>query len=386
MITDTRCRIKRINMMHDTGYMIQDKENTPLNPPLPRGNTPLNPPLPRGELKGGIVNRASCIMNRASCILNRAGTTLVELMVTLAIFSIIMGMMYSVYNAFLKAATAERKVAKTEMDVFAVSWPLIKEIQTAGFGIPSTGTCTPAVTGAVASGELVIHSTASGDDSAAGTYAYVTGTTCMLSTTDIPMGSKAVVISSTTKKQLSPAGSPVTVSTSTSSYISTGCEGTLYQNNMVYWIPWTSQAGALECYRTTYTMRDYDPASSKPAMCASGTKKLSRKADASGSADFRPMLDCVRALAYRFGCINDSGNLTWHSDTACTGATGSPVLKLVKVGMVMQSGTRRDSQSPQTINLFEDLGGNWTTVNLTDEQRYYKWRELEYTVTLRNTQ
>jgi N6-L-threonylcarbamoyladenine synthase len=44
----TAVRIK----IQDTRYMIQDK-----------GNTPLSPPLARGELKGGNVHRASCIVH-----------------------------------------------------------------------------------------------------------------------------------------------------------------------------------------------------------------------------------------------------------------------------------------------------------------------------------
>jgi len=39
-------------MIHDTGFMIQDSDNTPLSPPLIRG-----------ELKGGIMYRVSCIMH-----------------------------------------------------------------------------------------------------------------------------------------------------------------------------------------------------------------------------------------------------------------------------------------------------------------------------------
>ncbi|MBI4689031.1 MAG: prepilin-type N-terminal cleavage/methylation domain-containing protein [Nitrospirae bacterium] len=57
--------------MYDTEYMIQDKENTPLNPPLPRG-----------ELKGGIVNHESCIVNHS-------GFTLIELVISVTILLIV---------------------------------------------------------------------------------------------------------------------------------------------------------------------------------------------------------------------------------------------------------------------------------------------------------
>ena len=57
-------------------------------------------------------------------------------MITLVIFAVVISMIYSVFNAFIKQATSERKTAKTEMDVINVAWPLLKEIQTAGFGVP----------------------------------------------------------------------------------------------------------------------------------------------------------------------------------------------------------------------------------------------------------
>ena len=57
-------------------------------------------------------------------------------MITLVIFTIVISMIYSVFNAFIKQATSERKTAKTEMDVINVAWPLLKEIQSAGFGAP----------------------------------------------------------------------------------------------------------------------------------------------------------------------------------------------------------------------------------------------------------
>lgn len=300
------------------------------------------------------------------------GVTLVELMITLVIFTIVISMIYSVFNAFIKQATSERKTAKTEMDVINVSWPLLKEIQTAGFGVPKTGTCTPAIS--ESGGVLTIHSTASGDSQYAGKWGYV-GTGCVLSTTDIPSTENVVVINNTDRSRLG------LTTVNVSNALST-CD-TNYINNVAYWTKTDGSGTKLECYRTDYSLRTYDPASSKPATCANGTQKLSRRVstDTADLGNYQPMLDCVLDLAYRFGCINSSGNLTWQAGTDC----GTSKLRLMKVGIVIQSSTRRDILSPETITLFEDLDSLLrVTLNLTPEQRNYKWRKIEQTIVLKN--
>ena len=92
-------------------------------------------------------------------IANDRGFTLVELMIAMAIFAVVMSAVYSVYIAILKNVVTQRNVAKTELDVVTVAWPLAKEIYAAGYGVPPT---TSALS--YASRELTIHSTVAGDD------------------------------------------------------------------------------------------------------------------------------------------------------------------------------------------------------------------------------
>lgn len=297
-------------------------------------------------------------------IKNKKGGSLVELIITLAVFSIIMSMVYSVYNAFLKHAATQRKVAKTEMDVVNVAWPLIKEIQSAGFGVPSSGTCSSYID--VSGNELTIHSTAAGDDKYAGKWSYV-GSSC--SVTGLPASENVAVINNLDKSLL-------VYTTVTGTTLSGTCDEK-YVNQIAYWIPNSSPG----CYETKYALRDYD-AGTRPSMCESTTQKLSRSVSTTaGSTNYQPMLDCALSLGYRFGCIDTSGNLAWRTDKNC----GTAKLRLVKVGMIIQNSPKRDSQVPATVTLFEDLGAALqSTVTLTTDQRYYKWRKLEQTITLRN--
>lgn len=295
------------------------------------------------------------------CIKNKKGVSLVELMITVAVFSIIMSMVYSVYNTFLKHAATERKAAKTEMDVVTVVWPLVKEIQSAGFGVPSSGTCSSYIN--VSGNELTIHSAAAGDDKHAGKWSYV-GSSC--SVTGLPASENVAVINNLDKSLL-------VYTTVTGTTLSGTCDEK-YVNQIAYWIPNSS----LGCYETKY----YLYSGTAPAMCAPNTLTLGRKVSTTaGGGTVQPMLDCALSLGYRFGCIDTNGNLAWRTDRNC----GTAKLRLVKIGLIIQSSPRRDSQVPATITLFGDLGTLLqSTVTLTPDQRYYKWRKIEQTITLRN--
>lgn len=314
--------------------------------------------------------RIQDIMHRTSCIVSRAGVTLVELMITLVIFSIVIAMIYSVYNAFLKQATTERKVAKTEMDVINVSWPLIKEIETAGFGVPSYS-CSPTVYQCacgigVSGNDLIIHSTAAGDADNAGLWSFIADD---CSITNIPDGEGVVVINILSKARIG-------TGTISSGKVGVSCNSD-HAKNMAYWYEPPSPPDDLECYETTYKL--YNPGSA-PAMCAPGTQTLGRIVSRqAGVGTPRPMLDCVRGFNFIFGCIDAAGALTWQNNPNC----GTSRLKLIKIGLVVQSSPRRDFQVPLTITLFEDTNVP-VNITLTSEQGFYKWREIEQTITLKN--
>jgi len=311
-------------------------------------------------------------------------------MITLAIFAIIMSMIYSVYNAFLKMATAERKTAKTEMDVINVAWPLLKEIETAGFGVPkydcsSTTQCSCGLTVADRDSDgvndLIIHSTAASDDQDAGKWSYIgtSGTTCTVTNMYASTSNNLVVINNTDKSRLG----AVTVNAS-NELSSCGNNAT----NIAYWIP----SPSYECYETIYSLQPYG-SGERPAICEPNTRRLTRSVQTDTTPYFATMLDCVfgadsggdRGFNYRFGCISSSGALSWQAGTDC----GTSKLRFVKIGFVVQSSTRRDVLSTTPITLFEGLldSGGFSlavAIDLTTDQRYYKWRKVEQTITLKN--
>jgi hypothetical protein len=306
-------------------------------------------------------------------------------------------MIYSVFNAFIKQATSERKTAKTEMDVINVAWPMLKEIQSAGFGAPKFS-CSPsnyqcacgiAVADQDSDGinDLIIHSTASGDSANAGKWSYI-GSSCLVTNMYASTGgNNVVVIDNTTKSRLG----PTTLPTVTSSNLITSCDSS-YVTNVAYWSPYSASPD-IECYETIYFLQTYG-AGERPAMCEGNTRRVTRSSRARAADPSRQtILDCVfgadadgdTGFNYRFGCISSAGALTWQTGTNC----GTSKLRLVKIGVVVQSSTRRDIQSPATITLFEGLRTSTGTllevsINLTADQLNYKWRKLEQTIILKN--
>lgn len=307
---------------------------------------------------------------------NIKGVTLVELMVTLVVFSIIFSMIYSVYNNFIRIATVERKSEKTELDIIQNSWSLIKTIENAGLGIPPTGACAGAIS--LQGGELVIHSTGSGADRYAGRWGRITGDDCTVpDLSDLNNGEYIVILAGEHKNFIS------------FGQISTGkitpCDPDHYKGHFAFWVP----NNTFGCYEIRFRLGTYNPGTT-PTMCENtGAMVLRRSLSTTAQTNYEPFIDCVfgtdpdgdTGLNFRFGCIDDSGNLTWRTDHNC----GTAKLRIVKVGILVQASPRKDIQGPPTISFFEDLDPSLrVTINLNDEQRFYRWKKLEQTIILRN--
>ncbi len=308
-----------------------------------------------------------------------AGFSLIELLTALMLLGIVTAMIYSVFAGFNRYASSQRKTVKTELDLVNVYWPMTKEIESAGFGVASSGTTTCVQSNAisVSGSEVSIHSTATGDKTLSGAWGYVSGATCSTGITAAESPDNNVLLLGSLDKKY------VRKTTVNAEGNLTDCNSTDDSGRIVYWIP---SASALECYETRYSLRDYTTDDPAPKTCAPGTLKLSRSAQSTTTTNYQPMLDCVRDLDYRFGCIDASGALTWMTSlsnplTDC----GTAKLRLIKVGLVVQSSEKQTTQVPASITMFEDLSSSFTkTITLTSDQRYYRWKKREQTISLRN--
>ena len=327
---------------------------------------------------------------------NQRGTSLVELMLAMAIFGLMLGIMFSLYATMIKTSASTRKIAKVEGEITNTVWPLFKEIESAGYGVPANsfgGSCAPEIsyTGGAANGVLTIYTTTTGTQTvgqtAPGTWSFI-GSLCSVS--GFNAGDTVSIIDPSDKSSL--GTTTVTIAGGTLSL--SGClPNSNWPGNIAYWIP--PPGGGNNCFATSYTLY---PATippnttAQPATCAAGTNQLWRSSVTVGNAaNYQPMLDCVLAVSYIFGCIDTSGNVTWVNWPA-TGNT-CPLLnsngnynpRFVRIGLVEQDSNQNEYSGPQQnkIILFSDTTVPYT-VSLTTKQGKYRWRTIERTISLRN--
>jgi len=309
---------------------------------------------------------------------DQRGTSLVELMIAMAIFSLILGVIFTLYATMIKTSASTRKIAKVEGEITNTVWPIFKEIESAGYGVTANsfgGSCSPEIS--YTGGVLTIYSTAAGTQpsstqTAPGTFSFIIGTGCTVS--GFNAGDTVSIIDPSNKSSL-------TTTTVTAGGMLTGCVTTTWPGNIAYWIP--SPAGV--CFDTSYALSNTTP---QPATCASGTQPLTRSSVAVGSAaNPQPMLDCVLAFSCIFGCIDTSGNVTWQTGNTCPllNSNGNYNPRFVRIGLVEQDSNQNEYAGPpqSTITLFSDTTAPYT-VSLNTTQGTYRWRTIERTISLRN--
>ncbi len=299
------------------------------------------------------------------------GTSLVELLIAMSLFGLILGVMFTLYAAMLKTSTSTRKIAKVEAEITNTVWPIFKEIESAGFGVPansSGGSCTPEIS--YAAGNLVIHTTTTGTQTSSGSWSFIGTGACNVS--GFNTGDAVSIINPSDKSSL---GTTTVAAGGTLN----GCQST-WPGNIACWIP----APASACFETEYAL-----SATTTKTCASGTQQLTRSSVAVGSvANNQPMLDCVRAASYIFGCIDTSGNVTWQTGNTCPllNSNGNYNPRFIRIGLVVQDSNQNEYSGPQPqpdIILFSDTAAS-NTVSLTTAQGKYRWRTIERTVSLRN--
>jgi prepilin-type N-terminal cleavage/methylation domain-containing protein len=320
------------------------------------------------------------------------GTSLIELLIAMAIFSLIISVIFSLYATMLKTSSSTRKIAKVVAEISNTVWPFFKEIESAGFGVTANsfgGSCAPEISssGATNSQSLTIYSTATGPQTpapqtATGTWSFI-GPQCQLCAgAGCPggvfnTGNNVSIISPSDKSNLG-------TTTVAAGGTLTGCLPN-WPGNIAYLVPSLTSA----CFDTSYTLSQ---TGTKTKTCAAGTQQLSRSSVAANTT--APMLDCVLAVNYIFGCIDTSGNVTWQPSNTNTcpllNSNGNYNPRIIRIGLVVQDSNQNEYAGPQpqpNITLFGDTpAATRVTVSLTTNPTLgtYRWRTIERSISLRN--
>ncbi len=310
------------------------------------------------------------------------GFTLIELLVAIGITSIVMAIVYSAYVTFIKSSAIQGQSARQEM-ITQTSLPvMIKEIESAGFGLDMNiqeNAATPVVddrdpaNGLVAStNTITIRSDYAGDQMWSGAWATTDANGNVVNWTmgNIPADGtvKIVVLDSNKNLQKGPVAYDATP---------------MPINDIVYKVKSGNSSNPPYYYITRYYL-----GGTAPQDCATGTQNLER-AVYDTEAGFQannggpqPIMSCVLAFEVRYGIWDGTKNtILW--DTAPP--SDFSLLRMVRIGMVVQKGTRDNTYTaPAALTLFPDLGANAVAVSLNTAQRSYRWTIVDEKIALKS--
>ncbi len=339
---------------------------------------------------------------------NEKGVTFVELLVTLAIFSVVMASVYSIYTTQIKHTTREFRLAESEMELGIAKTIIDRDLMMAGYGIADDYgalAITPLPMNADDAVSLTTYDSLSLRGTAIGILSHssqgwtyitsmgppVTFKTWNDNRENISVGDKVIYIEPNTREILT------TGSTAIFTYPTIPSEAD--KGTLVYGLH--SESAVLPYYTVQYLM-----GGTPPSTCATGTLNLlraeSRNEDPPLPGARRPILNCVMDFQVAFGLDTDENGTidVWDPISAGDFQINSYDItalkrrvKQVRVYILVQEGNRDtdyaysnpDSPgSPNTIRVGDNALATGRDITLTAEQRRYRWRVISLNVTPRN--
>jgi prepilin-type N-terminal cleavage/methylation domain-containing protein len=358
-----------------------------------------------------------------SCMLSNKGFTLIEIFVSMAIFAIIVTAVYEAFISQMKHSAREYKIAESEMELGIAKNIIGRDLAMAGFGLADDYS---AVSGfniprpvrfRAAPYTLILTGTALGLRSrAAQGWTYMSSVdvgnvpsfhTWNDAREDVrtdPGGivnrNDAVIIMEPSTKKLLAQGAEwlFRYNGSTNANLTTLSGNADYTNStigtLVYGLHRADETPATQPY---YAVSYYlDDGSNNPSVCAPNTFSLMRAESdttdytAGTPAGGNRILACVRDFQVA-PCLDTDGDgaVDNWDPTAANGydvQTLKKALKQIKMYILVQAGNRDNGYTypDQSIRVGDISLGTGRIINLTDEQRRYRWRLVSLSVTPRN--
>ena len=362
---------------------------------------------------------------------NIRGTTLTELLITLAIFSVVMTGVYSVYTVHVNHATREYRLAQSEIEIVIARSILERDIMMAGYGLAddySGLTFTPEPVSLGATDSIAPGSTINpvggtypttglaGADSlhmmgtALGIYSRASqGWTYLKNTSpaefqmwddlreNIQMNDRVIYIEPNTKSIIAEGTEWRFIYPSAPNFVANEGRGSL-----LYGLSRPPQGSGSEIPRPYYIVqyRLGGAAADMPKTCARGTRSLQR-VEITHGASTEPLLACVRDLQVAFGIDASSpedGIIdVWDNGGVLASSYDYHALKRrlkhVRVYILVQNGNRDadylyinpdNPGNPDVMRVGDANLGTGREISLTTEQRMYRWRLLALNITPRN--
>lgn len=300
------------------------------------------------------------------------GFSLVELMVAMVVVGILLGAVYGVFLNFLSASGEQAALSKRSFDTRLGLQLMRSDLRQMGFGIAQEE-----LGGAVSGSDtsLTLRSTAvHSQEDFAGTHGVLYEAGGNLTANNWLGGNI----------DNSQEGVIMTPSRDRLELVQLG-NATAAPRNLFFAAPGTTTNGYY--YQRTY----YLGGGGTNAGCADGGVQNLLFADANPNFySATSIVDCVRDLQIRYGYEMTSGGIDYVSDTSNTGSlSGSPVDTFpdtVKVGMIVQVGHeyRGQQPTPSTLSYSDGALASANPINMSTQQRRYRYQVVEWTLPLEN--
>lgn len=327
------------------------------------------------------------------------GFSLIEVLIVIGIFSVLMAAVSVTFSTQVRHGSREYRIGESEVELGIVKNLLERDIALAGYGLADDYGTTGFVprSAAAAAGSLTLTGTALGlTDRAPLHWSYATEAAPTFkvwgdSREDLVATEQVILLEPNTEQILTQGGAPSWRFQYNSSSSLKDSGGAAWASPTIGTLVYGVAPGATQPFATvTYSLNT----ANLPSNCATGTSNLERTESWGGAAVTIPLLACTLSLQTAFGLDTDedeNGTIDlWDNAGAVASgysqATLAKRLKQVRVYLLVQIGNRDASYTypAATVRVGDSLLGTGATVNLSAEQRRFRWRLVSIDMTPRN--
>jgi len=308
----------------------------------------------------------------------KRGYSIVEILIVIAIMGILAGGILTAYRFIAKENVQRHLVAKQESDVNVLINQLLKDIESAGFGIDVDNL----TLASLSTGTVQFPSLATREEALSGCWAVLNNGSLTIQSKNF-LGQDCqfpsawyVVLDPMSKKIITKSGQCV----------DSLCSDLTGMSGLAFFATTKSTYQYPQSFIITYSLTQ----TNLPKECASGTYNLVKTLGTSGYSGYQanqPVISCVFPDGFKGRAGIQSGGTIVYQDTVSSSDIQNGNLKLFRICLIMQIGARQNTATIQP-QWSTDCGGG-PTIDSTwwnNTGRWYRWKVIEQDIPLRNYQ